>query len=211
MSERPLTLFHAPHTRSSGVLALLEELEAPYTLNVLDRGKDEQRAPAFLAINPLGKVPALLDGSAVVTEQVAIFLHLADLFPAAGLAPNVQDQLRGPYLRWMAFYAAAFEPAVVDKARGHEPGMRAMSPYGSYQEVIDTVIDGLQPGPYLLGSTFSAADVLWGGALAWSTQFKLVPEHPVIRAYVDRIAGRPAIQRAVAKDKELAASQTPGN
>ena len=155
MSERPLTLFHAPHTRSSAVLALLEELGAPYTLNVLDRSKEENRSPAFLAINPLGKVPALLDGSAVVTEQVAIFLHLADLFPAAGLAPAVQDQLRGPYLRWMAFYAAAFEPALVDKARGHEPGMRAISPYGSYQEVIDTVMDGLQPGPFLLGSTFS--------------------------------------------------------
>ena len=205
MSERPITLFHAPQTRSSGVLALLEELGAPYTLHVLDRSKEENRAPAFLAINPLGKVPALQDGSAVVTEQVAIFLHLADLFPAAGLAPAVQDQLRGPYLRWMVFYAAAFEPAVVDKARGHEPGMRAMSPYGSYQEVIDTVIAALQPGPYLLGSTFSAADVLWGMALGWTTQFKLVPPHPVIQEYVARIEARPAMQRAAAKDKGLAA------
>ncbi len=207
MTERPITLFHAPHTRSSGVLALLEELGAPYTLHVLDRGKDEQRAPDFLAINPLGKVPALQDGSAIVTEQVAIFLHLADLFPAAGLAPGLQDQLRGPYLRWMVFYAAAFEPAVVDKARGHEPGMRAMSPYGSHQEVIDMLVAGLQPGPYLLGSTFSAADVLWGGALAWTTQFKLVPEHPVIRDYIACIAARPAMQRAAAKDKDLAAAQ----
>ena len=207
MTERPITLFHAPHTRSSGVLTLLEELEAPYTLHVLDRSKDEQRSPAYLAINPLGKVPALQDGSAIVTEQVAIFLHLADLFPEAGLAPAVQDQLRGPYLRWMVFYAAAFEPAVVDKARGHEPGMRAMSPYGAYQEVIDTVIDALQPGPYLLGSTFSAADVLWAGALAWTTQFKLVPQHPAIEAYVARVTGRPAAQRAAAKDTELAAAQ----
>lgn len=210
MSERPITLFHAPHTRSSGVLALLEELGAPYTLHVLDRGKEENRAPAFLAINPLGKVPALQDGSAVVTEQVAIFLHLADLFPAAGLAPSVQDQLRGPYLRWMVFYAAAFEPALVDKARGHEPGTRAMSPYGSYQEVIDTVIAGLQPGPYLLGSTFSAADVLWGRALARTTQFKLVPSHPVILDYVARVAARPAVQRAAEKDNQLAAAQATG-
>ena len=207
MTDRPITLFHAPNTRSSGALTLLEELGAPYTLHVLDRSKGENRSPAYLAINPLGKVPALQDGSAIVTEQVAIFLHLADLFPQAGLAPSVQDQLRGPYLRWMVFYAAAFEPALVDKARGHEPGARAMSPYGSYQEVIDTVIAGLQPGPYLLGSTFSAADVLWGGALAWTTHFKLVPETPVIRDYIDRVTTRPAAQRAMAKDKELAAAQ----
>ena len=207
MTERPITLFHAPQTRSSGVLALLEELGAPYTLQVLDRAKDELQSPAFLAINPLGKVPALQDGAAVVTEQVAIFLHLADLFPQAGLAPAIQDQLRGPYVRWMLFYAAAFEPAVVDKARGHDPGMRAMSPYGSYQGVIDTVVTALQPGPYLLGSTFTAADVLWGSALWWTTQFKLVPEHPVIQDYVARVTARPAIQRAAAKDKALAAAQ----
>ena len=207
MTDRPITLFHAPKTRSSGVLALLEELGAPYTLHVMNRHKGENRAPAFLAINPLGKVPALQDGAAVVTEQVAIFLHLADLFPAAKLAPSIQDQLRGPYLRWMAFYAAAFEPAVVDKARGYEPGNRAMSPYGSYQEVMDAIIAGLQPGPYLLGSTFSAADLLWGGALAWTTQFKLVPSHPVIQDYVSRIAGRPAVKRAAEMDAAWAKAQ----
>ena len=87
MTERPITLFHAPHTRSSSVLALLEELGAEHVLEVLDRGKGEHLALAFRAVNPLGKVPALQDGSAVVTETVAIFLHLADLFPAAGLAP----------------------------------------------------------------------------------------------------------------------------
>ena len=117
MTERPLTLFHSPHTRSSGVLALLEELGAPYTLEVIDRGQGQNAAPAYRAINPLGKVPALQGGSAIVTEQVAIFIHLADLFPDAGLAPAVTDQMRGPYLRWMVFYAAAFEPALVDKAR----------------------------------------------------------------------------------------------
>ncbi len=122
-----LTLFHAPHTRSLGVLLLLEELGAPYELHVLDRGQDENRAPAFLAINPLGKVPALRDGEAIVTEQVAIFTYLADKFPAANLAPAIGDALRGPYLRWMVFYAAAFEPALVDRARGHGPGTRAMS------------------------------------------------------------------------------------
>ena len=207
MSQRPITFFHAPRTRSTAVLALLEELGAEHVLHVLDRGKDEHLAPAFRAINPLGKVPALQDGSAVVTETVAIFLHLADLYSAAGLAPALGDQLRGPYLRWMVFYAAAFEPALVDKARGHEPGGRAMSPYGSYDSVIETVADGLQPGPWLLGATFSAADILWGTALAWTTQFKLVPEHPVFADYIRRVGERPGVVRANAKDAELAAKQ----
>ena len=150
MTERPLTLFHVPRTRSSGVLALLEELGAPYTLEVL--AKDENLSAAYRAINPLGKVPALRDGAAIITEQVAIYIHLADLFPAAGLAPAITDQIRGPYLRWMLFYAAAFEPALVDKARGHEPGRREMSPYGSYDAVIDTLSEALKAGPYLLAA-----------------------------------------------------------
>ncbi len=207
MTGRPITLFHAPQTRSSGVLALLEELGAPYTLKVLDRGKGENRSPEYLALNPLGKVPTLQDGSAIVTEQVAIFLHLADLFPAAGLAPAVHEALRGPYLRWMVFYAAAFEPALVDKFRGYEPGLRAMSPYGTYEEVIDFVTAGLTPGPYLLGETFSAADILWGGALGWTTKFKLVPLLPVIQAYIERITARPSMRRAAEKDAELAKAQ----
>ena len=207
MTDRPITLFHAPRTRSTGVLALLEELGAPYTLQVLDRGKGENLAPAFRAINPLGKVPALQDGASVITEQVAICLHLADLFPAAGLAPAFDDQLRGPYLRWMIFYAAAFEPALVDRARGHDPGMRAMSPYGSYDEVIETIAAALQPGPYLLGSRFTAADVIWGTALSWTMQFKLVPPLPVFTDYVQRISGRPAMRRAHEQDEALAQSQ----
>lgn len=207
MSERTITLFHAPQTRSSGVLTLLEELGAPYALEVLDRGKDEHLAPAYLAVNPMGKVPALRDGDAVVTEQVAIFLHLADLFPAAGLAPATNDALRGPYLRWMVFYAAAFEPALVDRALGRDGGGRAMSPYGDYDTVIDTLAAALAKGPYLLGERFSAADVLWGGALAWTIGFKLVPERTVFTEYSRRIAGRPAAQRARAKDAELAAQK----
>ncbi len=208
MTERPITLFHAPHTRSSSVLGLLEELGAPFTLEVLDRGAGANTAPAFRAINPLGKVPALQDGSAVVTETVAIFLHLADLFPAAGLAPAITDQLRGPYLRWMVFYAAAFEPAVVDKSRGTEPGMRAMSPYGSFDEVMDLLSAALKPGPYLLGSTITAADILWASALGWTMAFKLVPPRPEFTDYAARIAARPAMQRARERDAVLAAAQT---
>src|SRR5690242_15518593 len=174
MINRPITLFHAPRTRSTGVLVLLEELGVPYTLEVLDQSKGEHLAPAYRAINPMGKVPALREGDAIITEQVATFIHLADLFPAAGLAPAIGDALRGAYLRWLGFYAASFEPAMVDRALGREPGRRAMSPYGEYDTVIETLSAALIPGPYLLGEHISAADLLWGTALGWMTAFKLV-------------------------------------
>src|SRR5271156_3585144 len=127
-----ITLFHAPNTRSTGTRILLEELGAPYDLRVLNMKAGEQRQPAFLAVNPMGKVPAILHGDALVTEQVAIGIYLADLFPEAGITPAIGDALRGPYLRWYVFYAACFEPAVVDKALKREPGPTPMSPYGDY-------------------------------------------------------------------------------
>jgi glutathione S-transferase len=208
-SDRKMTLYHSPNTRSTGALILLEELSAPYDLQVLNMKAGEQRQPAYLAVNPMGKVPALRHGDAIITEQVAVYLYLADLFPEAGLAPGIGDPLRGPYLRWMVFYAACFEPAVVDRARKHEPGPQAMSPYGDYDTMLGTVVGQLARGPYLLGEQFSAADVLWGTALGWTTMFKLVPELPEIISYVQRIGARPAAARVRAKDAELAAAQEP--
>ena len=172
MTDQPdLTLYHSANTRSSGTMMLLEEIGAPYSLQVLDMQAGEQRQPAYLAVNPMGKVPALRHGDAVVTEQVAIMLYLADLFPAAKLAPPLGDPLRGPYLRWMVYYAACFEPAVTDTAFKREPAPVGMSPYGDLATVLRTVPARLSPGPWFLGVEFSAADVLWGSALAWTTGF----------------------------------------
>lgn len=207
--NRRVTLYHAPHSRSTGALILLEELGAPYHLQVLNLKAGEQRQPAYLAVNPMGKVPAIRHGGAVVTEQVAIYLYLADLFREAGLAPQIGNPLRGPYLRWMVFYAACFEPAVVDRAAKHEPAPQAMSPYGDYDTMLATVLDQLAKGPYLLGEPFSAADVLWGTALGWTTMFDLVPKLPAIMDYVNRIGARPAAARVQARDIELAAAQQP--
>jgi len=204
--DRKVTLFHSPNTRSSGALTLLEELGAPYELRVLNMKAGEQRRPEYLAINPMGKVPALKHGDALVTEQVAIFLYLADLFPEARLAPPLGDPLRGPYLRWMVFYAACFEPAVIDSATQREPAPQPMSPYGDFETMLRTLTDQLAKGPYLVGERFTAADVLWGGALTWTTMFKLVPELPVITAYIGRCGARPSVAKAKAKDAELAAA-----
>ena len=126
--DRKITLYHSPNTRSSGALTLLEELGVPYELHVLNMKAGEQRGPRYLAVNPMGKVPALKHGDALITEQVAIFLYLADLFPEAKLAPPIGDPLRGPYLRWMIFYAACFEPAVIDGATHRDPAPQPMSP-----------------------------------------------------------------------------------
>jgi glutathione S-transferase len=206
-SQRRVTLFHSPNTRSTGTLVLLEELGADYELHVLNMKAGEQRSAAYLAINPMGKVPALKHGEAMVTEQVAVFLYLADLYGEAGLAPAIGDPLRGPYLRWMTFYAASFEPALVDKAMKRDPAPPSTSTYGDYDTMLKTLTDQLSRGPYLLGERFSAADVLWGTALSWTTMFKLVPELPVITAYMARVNARPAVARARAKDAELAATQ----
>ncbi len=206
-NSRHVTLFHAPNTRSTGTLILLEELGADYELHVLNMKAGEQRGAAYLAVNPMGKVPALKHGDAIVTEQVAVFLYLADLYGEAGLAPPVGDPLRGPYLRWMTFYAASFEPALVDKAMKREPAPVSTAPYGDYDTMLKTLTDQLGKGPYLLGERFSAADVLWGTALTWTTMFRLVPEMPVISAYMARVNARPAVARARAKDAELAAAQ----
>jgi glutathione S-transferase len=204
-TSRHVTLFHAPQTRSAGTLALLEELGADYELRVLDMKAGEQRQPAYLAINPMGKVPALRHGDAIITEQVAIFLYLADLYADAGLAPQMGDSLRGPYLRWMVFYGTCFEPAVVDRSLNRAPAAASTSPYGEFDTMFATLTDQLEKGPYLLGERFSAADVLWGSALAWTSAFQLIPVLPVVRAYVDRVVSRPAVKRARARDAELAA------
>jgi glutathione S-transferase len=204
--DRHVTLYHSPNTRSTGVLILLEELGADYDLHVLDMKAGEQRRAEYLAVNPMGKVPALRHGDALVTEQVAVFLYLADLYAEAGLAPPIGDPLRGPYLRWMVFYGSCFEPALVDRALKRDPAPSSTSPYGDYETMLAALGGQLAPGPWMLGQRFSAADVLWGTALRWTTMFKLVPESPLFAEYIARVAARPAAVRARAKDAGLASA-----
>ena len=207
MPTAAVTLYHSPNTRSSGTLTLLEELGMPYELKVLDMKAGEQRQPPYLAVNPMGKVPAIRHGEAVVTEQGAIYLYLADLWPQAGLAPPIGDPLRGPYLRWYVFYAACFEPAMVDRALKREPGPLAMMPYGDADTTVKSVVEQLSRGPWLLGERFTAADVLWGTALTWMTGFGLVEAVPPVKAYVERWKARPSVARVAAIDADLAKAQ----
>lgn len=204
-ADDTITLFHAPNTRSSGALTLIEELGAPYRLHVLNMKAGEQRQPAYLAVNPMGKVPAILHRGEFLTEQVAIFIYLADAFPQGGLAPAIGAPGRGAYLRWLAYYGACFEPALADRALKREPGPASMSPYGDFDTMLDTVTRELATKPYLLGDRCSAADILWGNAFNWTVMFKLVPETPVIADYARRIVGRPAALKVAELDARLAA------
>ncbi|ODM71104.1 glutathione S-transferase family protein [Bradyrhizobium elkanii] len=200
-----ITLYYSPQSRAAGTRVLLEELGAPYDLHVLNMKAGEQRKDAYLAINPLGKVPAIRHGDALVTEQVAIFIYLADLFPQAGLTPALNDPRRGPYLRWIAYYGSSFEPAVIDHFMKREPAPITQSPYADYDTMLGALESQLAKGPYLLGEQITAADILWGIALSWTMMFGIVPKRDVFVRHAECIAARPAFQRISKADDEMAA------
>ena len=200
-----VTLFYSPQTRATGARVLLEELGAPYDLHVLNMKAGEQRNDAYLAVNPLGKVPAIRHGDALVTEQVAIFIYLADLFPQAGLTPALHDPRRGPYLRWIAYYGSSFEPAVIDHFMKRTPAPTTQSPYADYDTMLGALESQLAKGPYLLGEQITAADILWGMAFNWTMMFGIVPKRDVFVRYAERIAARPAFQLISKADDEMAA------
>ena len=210
MNSRHVTFFHAPQSRSAGALVLLEELGADYEMKVLSLKQGDQRKAEYLRVNPMGKVPAIVHDGALVTEQGAVYAYLADLYPEAGITPAIGDPLRGPYLRWLFYYGSSFEPALIDKSMKREPAPPATSPYGDYDTMLKTLTDQLSTGPWLLGERFTAADVLWGTALRWTTMFKLVPETPVVADYIARVAARPAVARAAKIDAELLAKAAAG-
>lgn len=206
MTDHPrITLYYSPQSRATGARILLEELGAPYDLHVLNMKAGEQRQPAYLAVNPLGKVPAIRHGEALVTEQVAIYIYLADLFPQSGLTPALDDIRRGPYLRWIAYYGSSFEPAVIDSFMKREPAPVTQSPYSDYDSMLGVLEAQLSKGPYLLGDRMTAADILWGIAFNWTMMFGLVPKKDVFVRYAERITQRPAFQRISAADDEMAA------
>ena len=202
-----IILHHAAPSRSSTVLFMLEEVGVPYDLRVLELQAGDQLKPAFLAINPMGKVPTIEHDGVVITEVGAICTYLADAFPAAGLAPPVNDPMRGPYLRWMFFQGNCLEPAIVDHALKREPGNRAMMPYGDYETAVGALEKAIERGPWFLGDRYSAADVYVGSAITWGLQFKLLPERDTFKRYAARLAERPARQRAVAIDEKITASK----
>ena len=202
-----LTLYHAAPSRSSITRWMLEEIGEPYDIHLLSLTKGENRAPDYLAVNPMGKVPALKHGDVIITEAAAICAYLADEFPRAKLNVPVGDPRRGVYLKWLFFGPSCIEPAMMDRAfPRREEARRGALGYGDFDTVMDVMTKAAAKGPYLMGEQFTAADVVIGSTLRWGTMFKLLPERPEFSAYTSRLAARPALQRAEAQDKELAAA-----
>ena len=202
-----LTLYHAAPSRSSITRWMLEEIGEPYDIHLLSLSKGDNRASEYLAVNPMGKVPALKHGDTVITEGAAICAYLADEFPRAKLNVPIGTPRRGVYLKWLFFGPNCIEAAMIDRASPRkEEARRAMLGYGDFDTVMDVTAKAVAKGPFLMGEQFTAADVIVGSTLRWGMMFKLLPERPEFVAYTNRLATRPALQRAEAQDKELAAA-----
>ena len=201
-----LTLYHSSPSRSSIVLWMLEELGEPYDIKQLNLSAGDNMKPDYLAINPMGKVPALKHGDTVITEGAAICTYLADAFPDAKLAIPIGTPRRGIYLKWLFFGPSCIEPAVIDRAAPRkEQAKRGMLSYGDFDTVMNVVAQAVEKGPWIMGEQFTAADVVIGANIRWGMIFKLIPERKEFTDYATRIAARPAAQRAEDKDKGLAA------
>ena len=201
-----LTLYHAAPSRSSVTLWMLEELGHPYDLKLINLQAGENLKPDYLAINPMGKVPALKHGDTIITELAAICTYLADEFPDAKLNVPVGTPRRGVYLTWLFFGPGCLEPAVIDRAAPRKEGARrAMLGYGDFDTTMNVIAKAVEKGPWLMGGQFTAADVVIGANIRWGMMFKMIPERKEFIDYAARIAARPAAQRAEAKDKELVA------
>ena len=202
-----LMLYHAAPSRSSITRWMLEEIGEPYDIHLLSLNKGDNRAPEFLEVNPMGKVPALKHGDVVITEAAAICAYLADEFPRAKLNVPVGDPRRGVYLKWLFFGPSCIEPAIADRAfpRAEEP-RRGMLGYGDFDTVMNVLANAVAKDPYLMGEQFTAADVVLGSTLRWGMMFNLLPKQPEFVDYVARLEARPALQRATALDQELAAA-----
>jgi glutathione S-transferase len=204
--DRPLVFYTNPMSRGRIARWMLEEVGAPYRVEVLEYGT-AMKSPEYLAINPMGKVPALRHGDAVVTECAAICAYLADAFPEAGLAPPPAD--RAAYYRWLFFAAGPVEAAVTNRSLGVEldASAQARAGYGNLAAVMDALSRAVQSGPYVAGERFSAADVYVGSQIGWGLRFGSIEKRPEFEAYWARISDRPAHRRAGELDDALLAGR----
>ena len=193
-----MKLYWSPRTRSFSSLWLMEETGERYERVLIDVFKGAQKTPEYLASNPMGKVPALQDGEATLAEAAAICAYVAERYPQSRLAPPLGDSLRAKYLDWLFLAPGCIEPAMVQLATKVEMNPVAAG-WGDAQRVFDVLDAALQKGPWILGDSFSAADVAIGSGLNFAVRlFKMVPSRPSFERYIDRCAARPAFQRASA-------------
>ena len=201
---KPITLYTNPNSRGRIIRWLLEELNLPYEVKVLQYGSEIKSAD-FLSLNPMGKVPVITHGDVVVTEAAAICAFLADQFPEKQLAPEITSPARASYYRWLFFAAGPVEMATSAKAfnwRLDKDNAESVG-CGLYQDMLNTLESALARGPYLCGEQFTAADIYVGSHIEWGMMFETLPAKPCFTAYVQRLQARPAAQRANALDDAL--------
>lgn len=194
-----IVLCHHPFSRAANTVWMLEEVGVPYTLRFVDLMSGQHKAPEVLALNPMGKLPILTDGEAVLTESAAIGLYLGDRYASGRLAPKLDDPRRGTYLRWSLFAPSVIEPGLMAKAAGwtYKEGQAG---WGSFEAMLSAMQAALGKGDYVLGDQFSMADTIFGGTVSYMLQFNMLEPLPVFTAYAERLRARPAMQRANARN-----------
>lgn len=204
-----IVLHHHPFSRAATVVWMLEELGLPYELRFVDFASAAHKTPAFLAKNPMGKLPVLEDGESVISECAAIGLYLADRYSLGTLAPALDDPRRGEYLRLSIFGASVIEPAALAHAMKWEY-RPSNAGFGSFDDMTKSVRQAIGNGPWLLGDRFTMADVGFGASVRYMVRFKMMPADDVVAGYIERLNARPANIRAEAKNAEVVAAHKLG-
>lgn len=191
----PVTLYHHPFSRAASVVWMLEEAGCDYTLRYVDFAVQEHKSADILALNPMGKLPILVDGEAVVTETAAIGLYLADRYAPGRLAPALDDPARGTYLRWSLFAPSVIEPGAMAQASRWEfrPGAAG---FGTYEAMLGAMEAAVGEGPWLLGDRFTMADAIFGSTLRWLVGFGMIEKRDTFLGYIERLGTRPALREA---------------
>lgn len=204
-----IVLYHHPFSRAASVVWMLEEIGCPYRLEHVELKSGEQKSERIRALNPMGKVPILVDGDVVVTESSAIAIYLADRYAPGRLAPALDAKERGKFLRACVFPAAVIEPACLAKQKGWEVPT-GQAGFGDYDSMVASLESLLESGPYVLRDTFSIADTLVGGTVRWLLRFSMLPATPRLTAYAQHLADRPALQAADARNAAVIAERQLG-
>jgi glutathione S-transferase len=197
-----IVLYHHPFSRAANVVWMLEEVGQPYELRWVDMHGGAQKTPEILALNPMGKLPILTDGDAVVTESAAIALYLGDRYAYGTLAPKADDPARAAYLRWSFFAPSVIEPGAMAKLQNWT-FRDSNAGWGNFDAMLASMESALAKGPFLLGERFSMADCVFGGTVRYMLLFKMIEPRPAFTAYAERLAARAAFLRAEAKNAEV--------
>ena len=198
-----IVLYHHPFSRAAAVVWMLEELGVPYELRFVDIMQGGQKSAELLALNPMGKLPILVDGEAVVTESAAIGLYLADRYSLGQLAPLPDDPARATYLRWSLFAPSVIEPGTMAKA-AHWEFKTSQAGWGDHASMLRAMESAVSGRAFLLGDRFSMADVIFGGTVRYLLRFNMLEAKPAFVAYGERLGARPALQRADARNLAVA-------